>query len=99
MENQHRKISGYSELTQAEIDLMNEVKAIGPQLDALFQKINAHIKQHRSYAEHQAAHENNSAELDRIKAAEPEKWITRASDTTQSALMYATRSIAKPTFF
>ena len=29
MENQHKKISGYCELTQAEIDLMNEVKAKG----------------------------------------------------------------------
>ena len=27
MENQHKKIKGYRELTQAEIDLMNEVKA------------------------------------------------------------------------
>ena len=29
MENQHRKISGYRELSQSEIDLMNEVKALG----------------------------------------------------------------------
>ena len=27
MENQHRKISGYRDLTQAEIDVMNEMKA------------------------------------------------------------------------
>lgn len=27
MENQHRKITGYRELTQGEIDLMNEIKA------------------------------------------------------------------------
>lgn len=30
MDNQHRKISGYRELTQAEIDLMNKIKALGP---------------------------------------------------------------------
>lgn len=34
MENQHRKIKGYRELSQAEIDLMNEVKALGPQIEA-----------------------------------------------------------------
>ena len=35
MENQHRKISGYRELSQAEIDLMNEVKALGPTIEAV----------------------------------------------------------------
>ena len=35
MENQHRKISGYRELTQAEIDLMNTIKEMGPKLAAL----------------------------------------------------------------
>lgn len=29
MDNQHRKISGYRELTQEDIDLMNRVKAKG----------------------------------------------------------------------
>lgn len=33
MDNQHRKISGYRELNQDEIDLMNEIKAFGPELD------------------------------------------------------------------
>lgn len=41
MENQHRKISGYRELDQAEIDLMNEVKAQGPVLEALVEKVRA----------------------------------------------------------
>lgn len=39
MENQHRKIAGYRELSQQEIDAMNAVKAkaeeVGLQLDAL----------------------------------------------------------------
>lgn len=29
MENQHRKIKGYRELSQAEIDLMNNIKQLG----------------------------------------------------------------------
>lgn len=32
MENQHRKIAGYRELTQVEIDLMNEIKEQGNNL-------------------------------------------------------------------
>ncbi len=40
MENQHRKITGYRELNQAEIDLMNEIKAKGAELHALIDKVN-----------------------------------------------------------
>ena len=32
MDNQHRKINGYRELSQDEIDLMNEIKFKGKQL-------------------------------------------------------------------
>ena len=32
MDNQHRKISGYRELRQEEIDLMNRIKAKGAEL-------------------------------------------------------------------
>jgi hypothetical protein len=32
MENQHRKIKGYRELSQEEIDLMNEIKSKGAEL-------------------------------------------------------------------
>ena len=39
MDNQHRKISGYRELTKEEIDLMNEVKAFGPGLQELVEKL------------------------------------------------------------
>jgi hypothetical protein len=41
MENQHQKISGYRELSQDEIDLMNEVKAKGVELGELVEKIKA----------------------------------------------------------
>lgn len=39
MDNQHRKIKGYRELTQEEIDLMNEVKAMGIILGELVEKL------------------------------------------------------------
>lgn len=41
MENQHRKIKGYRELSQEEIDLMNEVKQLGPKLQEIFDKLSA----------------------------------------------------------
>ena len=39
MDNQHRKIKGYRELSQEEIDTMNEVKAMGIKLGELVEKL------------------------------------------------------------
>lgn len=39
MENQHRKIAGYRELSQEEIDLMNEIKQQGVALGDLITKL------------------------------------------------------------
>ena len=39
MENQHRQIKGYRELSQEEIDLMNEIKAKGAEMGELVEKL------------------------------------------------------------
>jgi hypothetical protein len=39
MDNQHRKISGYRELSQAEIDLMNHIKAIASGVGELVDEV------------------------------------------------------------
>lgn len=41
MDNQHRQIKGYRELSQAEIDLMNEIKGKGAELGDLIAKLRA----------------------------------------------------------
>lgn len=41
MDNQHKKIKGYRDLSQAEIDLMNEIKAQGVELGELVAKLRA----------------------------------------------------------
>lgn len=41
MENQHREIKGYRELTQQEIDLMNTIKEQGVQLGRLVEMLRA----------------------------------------------------------
>lgn len=41
MENQHRQITGYRELSQAEINLMNEVKQKGIELEELVDRLRA----------------------------------------------------------
>ena len=39
MDNQHQKITGYRDLSQAEIDAMNEIKAMGEQIGELVKKL------------------------------------------------------------
>lgn len=39
MENQHRKISGYRELSQAEIDAMNKIKAESARVGLLIREL------------------------------------------------------------
>ena len=39
MENKHRQIKGYRELTPVEIDLMNEIKTKGAELGELVNKL------------------------------------------------------------
>ena len=41
MDNQHRQIKGYRELSQQEIDAMNEIKAKGAELGELVAKLRA----------------------------------------------------------
>lgn len=41
MDNQHRQIKGYRELTQAEIDLMNAIKAMGEELGGMINDLRA----------------------------------------------------------
>lgn len=48
MENQHRKISGYRELSQNEIDLMNRIKQKGKELGDMVEDLRSlgnHIDQ------------------------------------------------------
>lgn len=41
MDNQHKRIAGYRDLSQAEIDLMNEAKALEAQVNGLIDRLRA----------------------------------------------------------
>ena len=43
MENQHRKIKGYRELSQDEIDMINEIKENGISLDGIIERLNSYV--------------------------------------------------------
>lgn len=98
MENQHRKISGYRELSQAEIDLMNRIKAFGPQLENLIEDVRTHVAKQRPLP-HEPADEQGREVLARQLDAEPQRWASIAKTDFQTGLMALTRAVAQPTFF
>lgn len=90
MENQHRKIKGYRELNQDEIDLMNEVKEMGEKLALLLERcrnVDVIEGKHGDGGEHDA------------KLDEASRWRSIAKTHLQQGLMALTRSVAKPDFF
>ena len=82
LESQHRKISGYRELTQEEIDLMNEIKAKEQEVLALHRRIHALIQ--------------ISPSLNAINAAESFRWAAIAKTDFQRGFMALVRAVARP---
>lgn len=93
MENQHRKIKGYRELSQEEIDLMNEIKSKGEELSLLVGKLNC-----MNYEVHSALGSDASS-ADRVAARESDRWVSIGKTHLQQGLMALTRAVAKPGFF
>lgn len=85
MENQHRKIKGYRELSQNEIDLMNRIKEQGVALGELIAEL--HTVQDAITAEHGTPD------------GEARRWISVGKTHLQQGLMALTRAVAKPEFF
>lgn len=103
MENQHRKIAGYRELSQTEIDLMNRIKAKGGELLELqaelvdllklqeLNKLNAVDQATTSDVEAEA-----KAEFNRFHAAEPFRWSSIGKTDIQTGIMALVRAVAQP---
>lgn len=95
MIDQHKKISGYRDLTQEEIDLMNRIKSFGPDLEKLVEDL-------RIYHEKQAAEALSKSDIyenQRLIRASPDAWRHAGVKALQQGLMFLTRSVAQPTFF
>ena len=89
--DQHKLIKGYRDLTQIEIDLMNRIKAFGPQLQELINDVNQHL-----YTQYD---NGDRDECTRIEAANPIKWLQDGTLELQKGLMSVTRAVAQPMSF
>lgn len=91
MDNQHRKITGYRELNQREIDLINQIKALGVELERLTVDIEYHV--------HQQIQAADDETKNRHSVSTPLTWLAKGKTDLQVGLMEITRSVAQPTSF
>ena len=89
MDNQHQKIRGYRDLSQAEIDLMNEGKDLAEQCGAFVAKLRRHP----------------STLSNSIEPGQPpvppldQRWISIGATDLQRGFMAIIRGIAQPETF
>ena len=85
LDNQHTLIKGYRDLSQDEIDLMNEIKAKGEEVGALCQKLHD-----RGLG--QRLHDRGLGSID-------QRWVGIGKTHLQQGIMALVRAVAQPTTF
>lgn len=98
MENQHRKITGYRELSKEEIDLMNRIKAHGEETAKLIEEV-------ESLRHMNLQHDSHGVPFDRTdnltgeQANESFRCLGLAKDNLQTGQMWFVRAVALPDSF
>lgn len=87
MKDQHTKISGYRDLTQEEINLMNEAKQLEARCLAFCEKLVDHSI---------AARQDNPYEAIRQDYARASMWLWEGRTDVEKGFMQIVRSIAQP---
>lgn len=107
MEHQHKKIKGYRDLSQAEIDLMNQIKQKGAELLQLQAQLAGYLstaaetKLHaaKTSTTHQPWDQGASdecIEYRRFVSAEPHRWASIGKTDIQTGIMALVRAVAQP---
>ncbi|MCA7943252.1 Acb2/Tad1 domain-containing protein [Burkholderia vietnamiensis] len=112
MDNQHKHIKGYRDLSPAEIDLMNRIKAKGAELIALQLELrnllDTQWETKRADATQSLARPEGAGvsiyqgatdecrEFQRFMAAEPHRWVEIAKTDIQTGIMALVRAVAQP---
>lgn len=96
MENQHRKITGYRELSQEEIDLMNRIKAKGSELLDLQAELQSMLHKQKTVKALDADTDRGVEEFERFSDAEPLRWAEIGKTDIQTGIMALVRAVAQP---
>jgi hypothetical protein len=95
MDNQHRKIAGYRELSQTDIDLMNEIKTKGAELGELVARVRKQLTVQIESNEH-----GSPARVPfEDPFSNPFTWLLDGQRDLQVGVMKLVRSVAQPTTF
>lgn len=90
MKDQHTLISGYRDLNQEEIDLMNEIKQMEAHVLALVAKCEKKIVQQYN------ANNPDSPEAIRVIRSSALKWVDIGHTELEKGFMALVRSVAQP---
>lgn len=90
MDNQHKKIKGYRDLDQEDIDLMNRIKEHEAKTMDLIREIRTKLVD----AEFVAG--ADVEERERLRNAEPLRWASIARTDFQTGFMALVRAVAQP---
>jgi len=88
------KITGYRQLSEAEVELMNEGKALAEQCGAYIAKL-------RGYVPPEVNEKLEAGEIDEYQAGSSldQRWISIGATDLQRGFMAVIRGIAQPTSF
>ena len=97
-------VIGYRKLTQTEINLVNEIKEMGNQIEAMHAKVMTHLVEQSKNAPMISPEQTNDlsdgqVERLRINRAEPGRWAAIAKTHYQEAAMALARAVFQPTTF
>jgi len=98
MENQHRKIKGYRELSQAEIDLMNRIKEQGEVFGDLLSEL-ATLRNEHNKETHAAVDKGEEPALTFEQLGESCTAAGLAEDHLKTGVMWLVRAVALPSSF
>ena len=99
-------ITGYRNLTEAEVALINQIKAKGVEIEALCNQVDRYIDEQYDKAFGVIAVDDPNLDTDtddpevaRLDSTQPAAWAGEARINFQKALMFLTRAVAQPTSF
>jgi len=99
MDNQHRKIKGYRELSEHEVTMMNKIKEHGEQLKELIDEI-VKLRDSQLPGNYDGdPSEKPNGVIDLHMGAESLRCISIAEEKLQTGIMWLVRSIALPESF
>ena len=99
MDNQHQMITGYRDLGEQEIALMNEIKAKAAEVGALCEKLQQTLLPPPAEGvEMDMACGCSILEIS-VSEVETDRWLRLGQDHLQQGFMALTRAVAKPTSF